>query len=522
MSTRPAASVASDVRTLLWRDVRGCANAIRLIHREPVRLLGWLFWILFFGWKLLQLTRAHGASAHAELASLMDIPAAMLLCIAALGLVRGEHPAIAFFASPLEARWMVGSHLRPWLSILYVQIRNVFDRLPSFTIFLVFAMAFCLPRGHSLGQFLFGLVNIILLTVCSRLLSLPRELAPAALQPLLIGLGVVVGCVGALAAAEAGAQMLSVNIHWPGFVPILHPGLAFVAAGRGDLRVTLFAGGVCAIALGSLVRLSHDRYPELYELSRAGWEMRSRFREGRLNDKPMHLREQTAEELARIPSGAPVLLWLNWQMYCRQHVRQWPLMRPLLGLGLGALVGLLHIPVDTLLRTFGVIFGLTTTFSSLIDAHRIGRTIRHPIFWLTTTSFAERLFMTLLSWYWRSALDLVCFGLGAFATGVAPIACGVFVGVTLVGVWLQRCVGLLAFALLPSKIDLSGPTAFARFVLALVFMTPPLIVGLVITKLENLLLGYSCGAILAIIEAQGLIIWASRLLDGQFDKILGG
>ena len=96
----------------------------------------------------------------------------------------------------------------------------------------------------------------------------------------LIALGVVSGCYALVGGVEAAARLLEITYTLPAFVPALHPGLAFVYGARGDMRVMLAAGSVLIACLSFLVIFSRDRYPELYEISRAGWEVRSRFREG--------------------------------------------------------------------------------------------------------------------------------------------------------------------------------------------------------------------------------------------------
>jgi hypothetical protein len=194
-----------------------------------------------------------------------------------------------------------------------------------------------------------------------------------------------------------------------------------------------------------------------------------------------------------------------------------------LALALGFAVAALRIEPLTLAGTMGVVFALTTTFSSLIDATRIGMTIRHPIFWLSSTRLSARLAMILLGWYWRSALDIVAFALGVLFTGAPrePILLCMLAAIT--GVWLQRCIGLAAFALLPSAMDLAGPTAFARFILAVLLAVPPIVSGIVVATLTHgVPFGYSLGIGLALVEAQVLILAAARLLDGRFDKVLGG
>ena len=193
----------------------------------------------------------------------------------------------------------------------------------------------------------------------------------------------------------------------------------------------------------------------------------------------------------------------------------------MLAISLGVAVAALHIPPGALSETFGLLFALTTTFSSLLDATRIGITIRHPIFWLTSTSFTVRLTTIVFSWYWRSALDIVLFGAGAMLAGAPCTQTGLIVLVVVLGVWLQRCIGLAAFAILPSKVDIGGPTALARFALAMVLAFPPLVLGSVAAALLHAPVpGYTLGGVLALCEAQALIFYAGRLLDGRFDKIL--
>lgn len=524
MSVSRSESAWGDVATLAWLDLHVSRNAWTRIRREPLRFVAWFFWIGFFFWKLVLQPHGIGVVANEDVTDPIDIAASALLLVAALSLVRGEHPAIAFFASPLEAYWMSGSRIRPWVLVMYLHLRNILQRLPAFTIFLVFVLSHCMPATQSLPQVIIDVLTVGLVTACSRVFSLPRELAPRAMYVPLIGIGLVAGLYAIVSGIEGVAHLLAITHRLPAWLPELHPGAVFVYGARGDLRILLVAVLALAFCFLSLMVFSRDRYPELYDISRAGWEVRSRFHEGRLRRKDDEtVVDQTARELARIPSGAGVLLWANWQMFRRLNPPQWLVIRPVLAVACGAIVASLHLAPSVLAGTLGVMFGLTTTFSSLLDATRIGITIRHPIFWLTGTSFTLRLTMISLGWYWRSALDIVLFGFGNVLFGVKPADCLLVVLMAVVGVWLQRCIGLAAFAILPSKIDIGGPIALARFALAVVLAGPPIGLGIVAALvLHAKLPGYAIGAVLAIIEAQLLIYCSGRLLEGRFDKILGG
>ena len=50
---------------------------------------------------------------------------------------------------------MSGSQLRPWISVAYLQLRNIMQRLPSFAIFLVFC-AFVLHAADAFVDDVYG------------------------------------------------------------------------------------------------------------------------------------------------------------------------------------------------------------------------------------------------------------------------------------------------------------------------------------------------------------------------------
>ena len=512
-----------DIATMLWLDMRATVNTFGRINREPMRMAGWVFWIAFFVWKLV--LQPHGIAVPAEQhnSPVVDLSAAMLLLVAGISLVRGETSGIAFFTTPLEARWMSGSHLRPWVTITYLQIRNIVERLPSFALFLAFMLSYMLPPMHSPLQFACGVINVVMITFCTRMLSVPRELAPAYLEKPLVGLGVIILAAGGIAGFESLANLLDIPKTVPTFFPVLHFGQVYVAGAHGDLGVMLATGSILAICIVSLVMLSRDRYPELYELSRSAWELRSRFKEGRLHllgDEGKHDLSDAA--LRKIPSGAAVLLWTNWQMFCRHNMKNWPFIRPMLAVAFGLFVGSLHVEPHKLVGLLGIAFCMTTTFSSLIDAVRVGATIRHPIFWLTKTTFTARLAMTLFSWYWRSAFDVMMFGVGLVIVGSDPRMTMLAITVAIVVVWLQRCIGLISFAMLPSRSDLGGPLLVVRFMISLLMIMPPIFCGVYLgARAQDAGLGFVVALGIALVEGVILIFSAAKLLDGRFDRILG-
>lgn len=507
------------MQVLLWRDVRVFRNTARGVTREPLRLLGWLVWFGYIAYRLTIRAGAHVDAGGASPAA-MDISGAILLFVTSLSLLHGEQPPVPFFASASEARWLANARLRPWITALYLQLRNALARFPSMMLFLAYIITVC-PPPRQPPAFVLGLTTLIAMLLLTRLFAMPREFAPRPWQYLMIGTGSITALAAAISALQAFLAVAPFTIPFVDRLPAVHAGELLIWGISGDPRVGCAVYSLVVIALFAGSKIAQNRYPELYELSVAGWEARRRFREGRYA-----LREQpdtvVRRKLRGVPSGAAAQLWINWIMYRRAQAAWWICVRPLFAFGLGFACIATHNTFIDVLRAFGVLIVLITMMSSAVDARRIGKELRRTIYWLTDADFFSRLAMIIFSWYWRSAGDIALFTLGTLIAGTAPSIAAQFLGVALCGVWLQRCITAAAFAILPNKTDLGGPTYLVHIILLLVFTIPPVVAAVAMTYFrEPVPLIAGCSAVIALLESAALLAFAAKRLRGRFDLVVG-
>jgi hypothetical protein len=489
--------IASDIRALLYLDVRLLANRLRLILHDPRRLVPWLLvlgWIGF--WRLFRLVAiAHGRPAMPASASLLTGIAPLVpgtyLALLGLSLFRAATRAPATFRSPADARFLIGSRLPPRLVVGWLQLRRVLSLMvvSLFNVLLVIAfvpLAGDLPLhlGLLFLAILGGYVVLQATPMAVYLIGRRRPWLPFAPA------GIVLAVLGGGSLALALLQLLGVAV--PVGPPVtlltqLPPGEWIRDAYHGQRAAAVVMLLLAAATVALTVRLSGDAYPELWESSSRLFTLRqlAHQRGGLVRSSDVRRalgqrRHRSAASVsgAGVPGGAAAILWKEWLA-----LRRAPGGLLLLGslsagaLVLGAIVGLLAAAGEDGLASSLVLLGLAVLLMvNLYGGLRLGAELRNPVWWLSAASLRQRL----LAWTLASTLRQAVPGCLGCAAALAAVGNPALLAASVLAVplaaWTLRMVALASYAMVPSQTDLRGPGRVLRMLLLVATVSPPTVV----------------------------------------------
>src|SRR5438477_3661217 len=145
--------MTGELAALAYLDATLFRNRVRVLVREPRRLLPWLLFLAWLGWALP--ARAFYARGHVrgrpELAAILPVlvPGATLAALGLLVWLRTSR-APAAFSSPADARFLCGSALSPRLVVFWLQLRQVRRQLLVWAANVVF-WVLVLPFAFQVG-----------------------------------------------------------------------------------------------------------------------------------------------------------------------------------------------------------------------------------------------------------------------------------------------------------------------------------------------------------------------------------
>jgi len=512
----------SDIATLAWLQWRQTVNFLKQSSRKPARIVVALIGVAYIA--LLVWLRSQ--STHTPIV-VKGIPEpfatfAGLLLIVLLGVIflTTDKGYVRAFASPADARFLIGSGLPERLVVSWVQMRGAAELiLRAIWGFLIYALV-SPAAGTSRG---------IVLTAAGFF-----ALAAALPIPLLkIERATRVPAARVLAIAfflAGGIPLAVIALAWVWPLPEwLHDG---VRVGIGSAVNGLLIGSRAVLAgLYAMVGLlfvagyaaGHDVYPELY----AGSTRLLRRNERRGGTAFAIEHEKRAKHEYRAPAflnragAAWALLWRDATAFGRSQQQRLIFFATVpAAVAAGAVIGIAARRAGD-----GMEFALTIAVS-IVNVYVIGITmattvslgddLRKPLFWLSADPLRSRLYAWLASTSWRPAIAFSG-GLAAWAVaaGDSRIA---WTGIpaALVLVVLLRSIGLALYSFFPGRADQRGPLAAARMFLAYALLVPPVGSAVALGLLtQNAMLSTAvvCGS--AAIEVLLLAELASRRIEGR-------
>ena len=526
-----------DLFALVYLDASLFRNRVRLLAREPKRLLPWLFFLLWLGWALP--ARAFYAGTHvrgdSELATILPliVPGGML-AILGLGVAALRPPAA--FTSPADARFLCGSALSPRLVVLWLLLRQVRRQLLLWAANVVFWIV-VLPFAFQVGVGEAVVAAVALGLAGSLLLGMQLPLYVASRRwaiPPFRGAGVVLAATGAAVLAAGASELASGPLPdpWAELVTGLPPGSWLVGAATGHV-LPMLALALCAtIAVAASVAVGGDCYPELWQASLRVFAVRRAFRRGGFRGRAelrRALQEAGGRETRRtkatsvsatwVPPGAWTLLWKEWVALGRGRLG-YALSAAILLASLlaGAGLALLASASPAGARSAGTLgaTGAAIAFAiALGGAIRLSTDLRSPLWWLSASGLRARLCAWTLAGAAKAVAPFAAAGVGAAAVARSPIWLGL-VPVGLAVGWLLRSTGLAVYSLLPSSFDLAGPGRLLRGLVFYVLVIPLIVVVVFVTVLSrSLVAGAATLTVMATLEGFVMVYLAAWRIEGN-------
>lgn len=517
---------------MIYADWRALVNTIRGIRSSPGRAV---MWLLFIGMVVFSIfiravgsTRIHVPNTFSDRVRADEVlgsVAALLLLTLAVG-----KSSFGVFRSRIEARLVIGSPVSPARAIAYLVARDAIVLSGRFAVSIGYVLFLTIPRSVGALPFALDLALLLVFGIAVTIALVPRRLLhglPAA------ACAVVVAGLGLLAALPAlrglAIQLLprtQVAAFFVTRVPEWHPGIILLRPNLGWLAATI---GLAALAVGVLVAMTRDAYPELYALSTGAIDLRDNLSGKRgFAARIEALRASRATSLGPVtsttnaPAGILIFVWRSFVEFLR---RTQPRVR-VLDAAFWAVCGYAFARFTRAEETFVVASVAGAGLSSLVvfstaTSTAVALELRRPIFWLSSAWLTERFGGLALGQLWpQVARSLIAaFGCaigGAAANYTETIAIGLPALLTLV-----LGTGYALFALFPSTVDQRGPLAIVRIFVTYFLLVPPLAFLIVVDFMLGLqLVGLVGFAILAVLEGGGLVAFAAWRLDGRIDRLV--
>jgi hypothetical protein len=530
--------VTRDLIALCYLDATLFLNRVRVVVREPKRLLPWLFFVLWLGWALparMFYARGH-VTGGAELETILPVlvPGGM---VAIIGFVVVASRPPAAFASPADARFLCGSALAPRLVVLWLLLRQVRRQLLLWGANVVFWIA-VLPFAFQVGvgdaviaALALALAGSLVLGMQLPLFVAARRWRPGAMRAL--GVVLVVAGVAAVGggALELGGETLPEP--WAALVTGLPPGGWLVGAATGRALPMAALALSASAAIVASVALAGDCYPELWQSSLRVFTVRRVLRRGGLRSRAelrRALQDAGVNDARRrtqavsagaswVPAGAWTLLWKEWVALGRGRLGY----RLAGAIVLAALVGgaglaLLAGAGVTGTRRASTIAGLAAVLVFAIalgGAIRLSSDLRSPLWWLSASGLRARLGVWTFAGALKAAVPVAAACLGAAVVdhswlwlGLAPVA--------LAASWLLRATGLVVYSLVPASFDLAGPGRLLRGLAFYVLLIPLIVLVTVVAFVSrSLVAGAVTLLLIATLEGLALVYVAAWRIEGN-------
>ena len=503
-----------DIRALAYLDAQLLANRLRLLARDPKRLVPWL---LLLGWltstRLLRVASGSSAPGRAPgadyLLLLLGLLPGAYLVIMGLRLFGASRRPPATFRTAADAHFLIGSRISPRVVVGWLQLRKVIGGLLAAAMNVLVLIAFVPwlsaspPRLAALVLALIGAYVVLqAVPMAAHLLRRRLPLLPlAASGATLTALGVASAALTLLLDVRGPAPTpASIN------VLLLHlpPGQWLVDAYSGQVLAVLPMVALAMAAIGVTVRLSADCYPELWESSTRVMALTRLARERRgmwvaradLGRALGQVRRRTTASRSGswAPAGAWAVMWKEWLTLRRS--RSLPL---LVALVVGALVsgfvagGLALSGKRALVSS---IYSTGATLVLLVNMYagiQLGAELRRPVWWLSAASLKMRL----LAWTVAGSLPMalvacIAFGAALASSGEYDMVLPAFLAL-LAATWTMRMAAVASYALFPSPIDVRGPGRAVRVIVLWACAAPAAATLIVLLMVSGSLAGAIAG-----------------------------
>lgn len=536
-------SFAQDLATLAFLDGTVFRHRMRLLVRQPRRLLPWILFLVWMGFAFFSRATAASSGHLRALPDGLGAAASALVPGLYVGLVGllvhgASRRAPAALSTPADARFLLGSALRPQAVVFWLQLRQAAMLVRAAALNLFVWSVFLLPRTRvSLESVTSAAAALLLAFTLAYALRLPAFVLARRLPRLpLAGFGAV------LAAAGFGLVLLQVERAASSTMPLL-AGIALqrVRVPLGSLVASAIAGsgpalwlllGLAAAAIALSSSVARDCYPEIWQASSRAFLLRRRSgggrRAGLFSNRgpvdstgalglPRHRAIAASSSGRSVPAGAMTLLWKEWL-----QLRRGPG-----GLGGALLFGLAAVLAGLLVGRFalhlhgyaaGLIVGAAVYPSAIVSTLgglQLAADLRRPLWWLSQASLTARLLVFTFATSLRlSVLTVLFLAAAALAARASLVLWGI--PAALAGLFMLRGIGLAVYAWLPAARDLRGPGNLLRLLLTLVLLVPTAALGGGAgTFFASVPAALFAASVAAALEGWGLVAVAAARLRGN-------
>jgi hypothetical protein len=518
---------------LSYGDRRVLINTLRELRKHPGRLVLWSLYALgIVGIVFAKVLTPASTAAPPDdwRVAIWDFWACGFVVAFGVVLASGTSRTLGVFSSRTEALLLTRAAAPPLAVAAYLQMRAVLTTLAQGIGRFAYLILFGIPAATTWHALAAQVVFFAAGGAAVASIALPRALARGASRIVAMIAGTAIAIVAALPILADTARLLHIVEAEPllrRFQPV-HPGFVLNVLIHGDLWPIAIPLAVAIGATVAFVLAARDAYPELYAISLAHFEWRTRWRNRRDPAAAANEAAPARVRIARFHSnsspfrGAFALVWTDMLTFSRRVA---PAITALAAAGaLAAGAGLAAFAQRGGDLGIGVIVGMVPGFYVAIASTmglRLAPAMRMPLFWLGSAPLAARLTAWTLGPYLRDATLAMLAVAGYIAVARDPRAPLIILVAALALLALTRAVGLAVFAVLPNALDQRGPAVFVRTLLTFVLVTPPIIAGTMAafffpTPFAGVTI---IGALTAFAEATILIAFAANRLSGHADRL---
>jgi hypothetical protein len=451
----------NDIAVLWYADSRHLARGVHSVLKSPLRAIGWIALLLYFGFNAYLQSRR--VALHGIFPPLSD-PVATGIAGAAVSLAglllwnaaktgrigNVSEPVEALFLSrsaigqPLVAAWLYGRHFL----LTYARVISG-------------AILFCIGARSSQATTVLALAGLMLAIEMSRVpaATLSRRipvLAPFFLILSAFGLVLIAADATALISPDlSSAQTWAVQL---GF----GRGLMALWNGTPLALAIVYVTAVASIVAGCA--FAGDLYPEIYASSAFFSKLRLRQRRNLWSAESLTSRGPTRSGSTRL-SGPWVEIWKQLAFLRRSSSRSIVTMALLLSIAIGFVAGVggLHH------RGFGlstlIAFALLIMLALNVLSVSLARDLSKPLWWMGDGS----VFLKLTAWAIGSSLLPIVMLMSAAITAnffTSRLAMPLLICGAILFPPAMRGIGALGYALLPNQSDQRGPGMALRMLIA--------------------------------------------------------
>jgi hypothetical protein len=395
--------VNEQVLALIYLDARIFVNRVRVLARDPKRLLPWLIFLAWMGWALparFFFARGRVRNAGFEWGDLLPmlVPGIALAIVGAVVWMRSSR-APAGFSSPADARFLCGSALSPRLVVFWLQVRQARRQLLVWGANVVL-WVFILPFALRITV-LEALRAAVVLAVAGTFLTgiqLPVFVAARrGAASVLRVTGITLVVVGVAAVASGTLSLAAVSPLPSAILTAIPPGSWVVGAVEGQVAPFAALVVLAVVAVAASVAVGGDCYPELWQSSIRVIAARRALRQRGWLRQPSRRRASAVASVGPrwVPPGAWALLWKEWIALGRGAIGS-RMVALILVFSFVAGAGLVLLASESR-RGAGVAGGIgglvvVTAFAiAMGNTVRLASDLRSPLWWLSASGITARM-----------------------------------------------------------------------------------------------------------------------------------